>query len=74
MSETAPDYVADYPYDHPFTGKPQKQVITYPYPPFVVMDNGDYYEMPDPVTLVKMVYDLKKRVDELEGGKNECSV
>lgn len=45
--------------------------VTYPYPPFVVMENGDYYEMPDIVTLVKMVYDLKKRVDALEGKKND---
>lgn len=40
--------------------------VTYPYPPFVVMENGDYYEMPDPVTLVQMVYDLKKQVAELK--------
>jgi len=43
-----------------------KQIITYPYPPMVQLENGDWYEMPDPVTLVKMVYDLRNRVVELE--------
>jgi hypothetical protein len=42
------------------------QQIIYPYPPFLLMDNGDYIEMPDILTLVKMVYDLRKRVEELE--------
>jgi len=42
------------------------QQVIYPYPPFLLMDNGDYIEMPDILTLVKMVYDLRKRVEELE--------
>lgn len=48
-------------------------IITYPYPPMVQMENGEWYEMPDPVTLVKLVYELRNRVNELEksGGKNE---
>jgi hypothetical protein len=30
------------------------------------MEDGTYFEMPDILTLVKMVYDLRKRVEELE--------
>ena len=52
MTETKPEYRT-------------RQVI-YPYPPFLQMDNGDYFEMPDILTLVKMVYDLRKRVEVLE--------
>jgi hypothetical protein len=42
-------------------------IITYPYPPLVQMPDGEYYDMPDIVTLVKMVYDLKHQVAELKG-------
>lgn len=58
MSEIKPRYLKP-------TFTQQIQVI-YPYPPFLLMDNGDYFEMPDILTLVKMVYDLRKRVEELE--------
>jgi hypothetical protein len=40
--------------------------IIYPYPPYLLMPDGTYIEMPDILTLVKMVYDLRKRVEELE--------
>jgi len=40
--------------------------IIYPYPPFLLMPDGTYIEMPDILTLVKMLYDLRKRVEELE--------
>ena len=41
-------------------------IITYPYPPMVQLENGDWYEMPDPVTMAKLIYDLRNRVVELE--------
>ena len=43
-----------------------KQIITYPYPPIIQMENGEWYEMPDPVTMAKLIYDLRNRVVELE--------
>ena len=46
-----------------------KQIITYPYPPMVQLENGDWYEMPDPVTLVKMVYQLRNELREVKAGK-----
>ena len=59
-----------------------KQIITYPYPPMVQLENGDWYEMPDPVTLVKMVYGIKRDLREIrsilcllsekETGKDQC--
>jgi hypothetical protein len=58
MTETKPEYVTP-------TSRQQVQVI-YPYPPFLLMPDGTYIEMPDILTLVKMVYDLRKRVEELE--------
>jgi hypothetical protein len=58
MSEPKPEYLLP-------TIKQQIQVI-YPYPPFLLMPDGTYFEMPDILTLVKMVYDLRKRVEELE--------
>lgn len=46
-------------------------VVTYPYPPMVQMEDGSWYEMPEPITLVKLVYDLRNRVHELENGGKE---
>ena len=43
-----------------------KQIITYPYPPMVQLENGDWYEMPDPVTLVKMVYGMKRELRSIK--------
>ena len=41
-------------------------IVTYPYPPIIQMPDGSYYEMPDPYTLVKLVYSLRDRVNKLE--------
>ena len=43
-----------------------KQIITYPYPPMVQLENGDWYEMPDPVTLAKMVYGMKQELRSIK--------
>jgi hypothetical protein len=48
------------------THRPNNIQVIYPYPPFLLMEDGTYFEMPDILTLVKMVYDLRKRVEELE--------
>lgn len=49
--------------DHP------KQMIVYPYPPTLEID-GVLYETLDYITLVKLVYDLRNRVNELEERMN----
>ena len=43
-----------------------KYIVTYPYAPLVLMDTGEFYEMPDMYTLVKLVYSLRDRVNKLE--------
>ncbi|MDD4906313.1 MAG: hypothetical protein PHD39_09180 [Methylobacter tundripaludum] len=63
MTETKPEYYKPIPV---IPARLIPQQVIYPYPPFLLMDNGDYIEMPDILTLVKMVYDLRKRVEELE--------
>ena len=60
MTETKPEYLV------PVQGTKLHQVVTYPYAPFVLMDTGEFYEMPDPYTLVKLVYTLRDRVNKLE--------
>ena len=50
-----------------------KQIITYPYPPIIQMENGEWYEMPDPVTMAKLIYDLRNRVVELEKVTNDMT-
>jgi hypothetical protein len=59
MTETKPEYFTYIP------PPPPRQII-YPYPPFVVLPDGTWYEMPDVYTLAQMVYDLRNRVHELE--------
>lgn len=57
----------------PYTEAVPKTVyVTYPYPPLVQMENGEWCETLDYPTLVKLVYDLRNRVNELEksGEKN----
>lgn len=41
-------------------------IITYPYPPMVQMEDGSWYEMPDPVTLAKMVYGMKQELRSIK--------
>jgi hypothetical protein len=70
MSETKPEYPQkrvwpQEPEYHDAVSRP-RQIITYPYPPFLLMEDGTYFEMPDIMTLVKMVYDLRRRVETLE--------
>ena len=67
MTETKPEYLV------PVQGTKLHQIITYPYPPIIQMDDGTYCETLDYPTLVKLVYELRNRVNELEksGGKNE---
>lgn len=47
-------------------------IVSHPLPPYVVLE-GEMYETLDYPTLVKLVYELRNRVNELEksGGKNE---
>ncbi|MFA7254032.1 MAG: hypothetical protein WC107_05775 [Patescibacteria group bacterium] len=60
MNETKPDY----------TGiTPPRQMIVYPYPPVIEID-GELYETLDYMTLVKLVYTLRNRVNELENANN----
>jgi hypothetical protein len=40
--------------------------VIYPYPPYILMEDGTYFETPDILTLGKMVYDLRRRVETLE--------
>jgi len=74
MTETKPEYndALEYPYDRPFPNRP-RQVITYPYPPFVVLPDGTWYEMPDIYTLAQLVYDLRNKLNSVAENCNYCS-
>jgi hypothetical protein len=49
---------------NPSTERPIQ--VIYPYPPYILMEDGTYFETPDILTLVKMVYDARKRIETLE--------
>ena len=54
----------------PDTEKTAVYIVSHPLPPYVVLE-GEMYETLDYPTLVKLVYDLRNRVHELENGGKE---
>jgi hypothetical protein len=48
---------------------PPKQVIVFPYPPIIEI-NGQLFETLDYMTLIKLVYSMRERINALEALRN----